>query len=94
MKPAQMQAPQNHNAFFLNAHEGYENAAMGAPPQYGAGGGPQTSSSSQMPHGGDDGGAYHEARVENIQEEDEEDDRNGAADTGVMPFVSEEFASF
>jgi len=48
MKPAQMQAPQNHNSFFLNAHEGYENAGMGAP-QYGASG-PQTSSS-QMPHG-------------------------------------------
>lgn len=88
MKPAQMQAPQNHNSFFLNAHEGYENAAMGAP-QYGAGG-PQTSSS-QIPHG-EDGGAY-EARVENIQEEDEEDGKD-IADVGVMPFVSEEFASF
>lgn len=89
MKPAQAQAPQNHHSFLLNAHEGYENAAnaaTGPPPQYGAG------ASSQMPHGGDDGGAYPEAHVENIQED--EDDDNGAADTGVMPFVSEEFASF
>ena len=77
MKPAQPQAPQNHQPFLLNAHEGYEdggNAGAGGPP-----------TSHTQPEDEE-----YEANVENMHEEDDENE----AGTGVMPFVSEEFASF